>query len=70
MKKAPAKKDLSINYLIGNIEFEGMNKVEKISAPPALWERMKRYCKELGIRYSKFVQDAILEKLNAEDYDN
>jgi hypothetical protein len=69
MKKPPAQKDLPNNYLIGSQDFEDLNTVEKISAPPALWERMKRYCKASGIRYSKFVQDAILEKLNAEDYD-
>jgi lysozyme family protein len=69
MKKPPAKKDLPNNYLIGSEDFEGMNTVEKFSAPPALWERMKRYCKQAGIKPSKFVQDAILEKLNAEDYD-
>lgn len=50
--------------------FEDANTYEKFSGPPALWERLKRYCKSAGIKYSKFVCAAILEKLNREDYEN
>ena len=52
-----------------NQSFEDANPSEKFSGPPALWERLKRYCKSAGIKYSKFVCAAILEKLNREDYE-
>jgi hypothetical protein len=50
--------------------FDDANTSEKFSGPPALWERLKRYCKSAGIKYSKFVCAAILEKLNREDFEN
>ena len=52
-----------------NKGFEDANTYEKFSGSPALWERLKRYCKQAGIKYSKFVCAAILEKLNREDYE-
>ena len=49
--------------------FEDANTSEKFSGSPALWERLKRYCKQAGIKTSRFVCAAILEKLNREDYE-
>jgi len=51
-------------------DFEDKNTYEKFSGSPKLWERLKRYCKAAGVRPSHFVQAAILEKLNREDYEN
>jgi hypothetical protein len=67
--KGPASENVSNNYLIQNADFSDLNVYEKFSGPPALWERLKRYCKNAGVRPSHFVQEAILEKLNTEDYD-
>jgi hypothetical protein len=67
--KSKASPNISNNYLIQNDGFADLNVYEKFSGPPALWERLKRYCKSAGIKPSKFVQEAIEDKLNSEDYD-
>lgn len=62
-------KDKNYDLNDKNPNFEDKNTVEKISGPPAVWERLKRFCKSERISYSKFVIEAITEKLNREDYD-
>jgi hypothetical protein len=57
---------LEYNATEGN--FQDKNTYEKFSAPPELWERLKRYCKSANIRTSHFVQKAITKLLEESDF--